>query len=119
MRLSWMMTLAALTLLAPQPAAADCAETRPVLDAALPAPADGATSSLYLPVSPDERDLFPGIRANLAAAGLILGRFTIDRFGLSETITVLGVGMAAAALLTLLLPETRGQDLSATPTARL
>jgi hypothetical protein len=51
--------------------------------------------------------------------GLILGRFTIDRFGLSETITVLGIGMAAAALLTLLLPETRGQDLSATPTALL
>ncbi len=53
-----------------------------------------------------------------SAAGLILGRFTIDQVGLSETITLLGVGMAAAALLTLLLPETRGQDLSATPTAR-
>jgi MFS family permease len=52
-----------------------------------------------------------------SAAGLILGRFTIDRFGLSETITVLGIGMATAALLTLLLPETKGQDLSATPTA--
>jgi predicted MFS family arabinose efflux permease len=52
-----------------------------------------------------------------SALGLIMGRFTIDRFGLSETITILGLGMALAALLTLLLPETRGQDLSATPTA--
>lgn len=76
-------------------------------------------------------ELFPtGLRASAntavanfglagSAAGLILGRFTIDQIGLSETITLLGVGMAAAALLTLLLPETRGQDLSATPTARL
>jgi predicted MFS family arabinose efflux permease len=76
-------------------------------------------------------ELFPtGLRASAntavtnfglagSAVGLILGRFTIDRFGLSETITVLGIGMAAAALLTLLLPETRGQDLSATPTALL
>ncbi len=75
-------------------------------------------------------ELFPtGLRASAntavtnfglagSAAGLILGRFTIDQVGLSETITLLGVGMAAAALLTLLLPETRGQDLSATPTAR-
>ena len=76
-------------------------------------------------------ELFPtGLRASAntavanfglagSAVGLILGRFTIDQIGLSETITLLGVGMAAAALLTLLLPETRGQDLSATPTARL
>jgi MFS family permease len=76
-------------------------------------------------------ELFPtGLRASAntavinfglagSAAGLILGRFTIDQFGLSETITVLGIGMAAAAFLTLLLPETRGQDLSATPTALL
>jgi predicted MFS family arabinose efflux permease len=52
-----------------------------------------------------------------SAAGLILGVFTIDRFGLSETVTVLGVGMAVAAVLTLLLPETRGQDLTAESTA--
>jgi predicted MFS family arabinose efflux permease len=76
-------------------------------------------------------ELFPtGLRASAntavtnlglagSAAGLILGRFTIDRFGLSETITVLGIGMGLAAFLTLLLPETRGQDLRATPTARL
>jgi MFS family permease len=52
-----------------------------------------------------------------SAFGLILGVFTIDRFGLSETVTTLGVGMATAAVLTLLLPETRGQDLTATLTA--
>ncbi len=73
-------------------------------------------------------ELFPtGLRASAntavtnfglagSAAGLILGIFTIDRFGLSETITVLGAGMAAAAFLTLLLPETRGQDLTADST---
>jgi MFS family permease len=74
-------------------------------------------------------ELFPtGLRASAntaaanfalagSAAGLILGVFTIDRFGLSETVTVLGVGMAVAAVLTLLLPETRGQDLTAESTA--
>jgi predicted MFS family arabinose efflux permease len=75
-------------------------------------------------------ELFPtGLRASAntavtnfglagSAAGLILGIFTIDQFGLSQTITVLGVGMAGAAILTLLLPETRGQDLTAESTAR-
>jgi MFS family permease len=73
-------------------------------------------------------ELFPtGLRASAntavinfglagSAAGLILGIFTIDRFGLSQTITGLGVGMATAAVLTLLLPETRGQDLTAEST---
>lgn len=46
-----------------------------------------------------------------SAAGLLVGTYTIDRFGLSETVYMLGVGMALAAALTLLLPETRGQDL--------
>ena len=76
-------------------------------------------------------ELFPtGLRAsaNTAATnfglvgsglGLILGIFTIDRFGLSQTVTILGVGMVIAAFLTLLLPETRGQDLRAVRTARL
>ena len=76
-------------------------------------------------------ELFPtGLRAsaNTAATnfglvgsglGLILGVFTIDRFGLSQTVTILGLGMVIAALLTLLLPETRGQDLRAVRTARL
>jgi MFS family permease len=86
----------------------------------------------FVPAGGSHRtELFPtGLRASAntavanfglagSAAGLILGRFTIDRFGLSETIGLLGIGMAAAAFLTLLLPETRGQDLSATTTARL
>jgi MFS family permease len=86
----------------------------------------------FVPAGGSHRtELFPtGLRASAntavtnfglagSAAGLILGRFTIDRYGLSETITVLGVGMALAAFMTLLLPETRGQDLRATPTARL
>ena len=76
-------------------------------------------------------ELFPtGLRAsaNTAATnfglvgsglGLILGVFTIDPFGLSQTITILGLGMGIAALLTLLLPETKGQDLRAVRTARL
>lgn len=55
--------------------------------------------------------------SNLALAGsafgLILGIVTIDRFGLTDTMLILGVGLAAAAALTLLLPETRGQDLTA------
>jgi MFS family permease len=86
----------------------------------------------FVPAGGSHRtELFPtGLRASAntavtnfglagSAAGLILGRFTIDRFGLSKTITVLGIGMALAAFMTLLLPETRGQDLTATPTARL
>lgn len=55
--------------------------------------------------------------ANLALAGsafgLIIGTYTIDKFGLAETVYLLGVGVALAAALTLLLPETRGQDLRA------
>jgi MFS family permease len=74
-------------------------------------------------------ELFPtGLRASAntavtnfalagSAAGLIAGIFTIDRYGLAETVTILGVGMAAAAFMTLLLPETRGQDLTAETTA--
>jgi len=86
----------------------------------------------FVPAGGSHRaELFPtGLRAsaNTAATnfglvgsglGLILGIFTIDRFGLSQTVTILGVGMVIAALLTLLLPETRGQDLRAIRTARL
>jgi putative MFS transporter len=74
-------------------------------------------------------ELFPtGLRASAntaatnfslagSALGLIIGIFTIDRYGLSETVTFLGLGMATAAFLTLLLPETRGQDLTAETTA--
>ncbi len=48
-----------------------------------------------------------------SAFGLIIGIYTIDTFGLTNTVFILGVGMVAAAALTLLLPETRGQDLTA------
>jgi predicted MFS family arabinose efflux permease len=55
--------------------------------------------------------------SNLALAGsafgLIIGIYTIDSFGLTPTMLILGVGTAAAAGMTLLLPETRGQDLTA------
>ena len=54
-----------------------------------------------------------------SAAGLILGIFIIDKFGLSRSITALGAGMLLAALLTMTLPETKGQDLTAVETARL
>lgn len=53
-----------------------------------------------------------------SATGLIAGVWTIDAFGLTHTMAILGVGLAAAALLTLMLPETRGQDLRAIPTER-
>ncbi len=85
----------------------------------------------FVPAGGSHRaELFPtGLRASAntaatnfglagSAGGLILGIFTIDRFGLSQTVTLLGVGMAIAAFLTLLLPETRGQDLTAAFTAR-
>jgi MFS family permease len=85
----------------------------------------------FVPAGGSHRaELFPtGLRASAntaatnfglvgSATGLILGIFTIDRFGLSETITALGVGMAIAAFMTLLLPETRGQDLTALSTDR-
>ncbi len=81
----------------------------------------------FVPAGGSHRaELFPtGLRASATTAsadfglagsalGLILGVFTIDRFGVSETVTVLGVGVAIAALLTLALPETKGQDLTAT-----
>ncbi len=51
-----------------------------------------------------------------SAAGLIGGIFTIDTLGLTTTVMFLGVGMVVAAFLTLRLPETRGQDLTATTT---
>lgn len=54
-----------------------------------------------------------------SALGLILGVYTIDRFGISETVTALGIGMGFAALLTLSLPETMGQDLTAEVTEDL
>jgi predicted MFS family arabinose efflux permease len=48
-----------------------------------------------------------------SAIGLIGGIYTIDALGLTGTIYLLGIGMALAAGLTLALPETKGQDLTA------
>lgn len=48
-----------------------------------------------------------------SAIGLISGIYTIDTFGLSNTVYLLAVGVAVAALLTATLDETRGQDLTA------
>ena len=48
-----------------------------------------------------------------SALGLISGVYTIDRFGLSETVYLLSIGVIAAAALTSTLDETRGQDLTA------
>jgi MFS family permease len=48
-----------------------------------------------------------------SALGLISGIYTIDNFGLANTIYLLSVGVAIAALLTATLDETRGQDLTA------
>ncbi|MGA7095941.1 MAG: MFS transporter [Acidimicrobiia bacterium] len=99
--------------------------TVPVIVAAVVVSSFGTFA--FVPAGGSHRaELFPtGLRgtANTAATnfalagsavGLIIGVFTIDRLGLSTTVSILGAGMAAAALLTLLLPETRGQDLTAT-----
>jgi MFS family permease len=51
-----------------------------------------------------------------SALGLISGIYTMDALGLSNTIFILGAGVAIAATLTALLPETRGQDLTALST---
>ncbi len=48
-----------------------------------------------------------------SALGLISGIYTIDTFGLSNTIYMLSAGVAIAAALTATLDETRGQDLTA------
>jgi putative MFS transporter len=48
-----------------------------------------------------------------SALGLISGVYTIDRFGLSETVYLLSIRVVVAAMLTNTLDETRGQDLTA------
>lgn len=54
-----------------------------------------------------------------SALGLISGIYTIDTLGLSNTIYLLAIGTAIAALLTATLPETRGQDLTAVSADRV
>lgn len=46
-----------------------------------------------------------------SAVGLLIGRFTIDSIGLSQTVTLLSFGVVGGIALTMLLPETRGQEL--------
>ena len=72
-------------------------------------------------------ELFPtGLRATAGAwitnaslvgsiSGFAIGFLLIDAWGLSTTVTVLGVGVIFAAFLELLLPETRGRDLVRRP----
>jgi MFS family permease len=48
-----------------------------------------------------------------SAAGLTAGRLLIDRIGLTGTMDVLGIGVVIGMSLTLLLPETKGRELSA------
>lgn len=82
-------------------------------------PASGSHRTELFPTALRSSAITAVANAALAgsAAGLILGNFTIDRIGLTNTVLVLGVGMAVAAVLTLMLPETRGQDLTAVATA--
>lgn len=82
-------------------------------------------SFAYVPSAASHRlELFPtGFRSTAGAAGsylamvgsalgLLVGRATIDAIGLSQTISWLGLLVVAAMLLTIFLPETRGQDLA-------
>lgn len=84
-------------------------------------PAAGSHRTEMFPTSLRASALTAAANFSLAGSGvgLILGIFTIDRFGLSQWVTVLGVGMLIAAALTMTLPETKGQDLTAVETARL
>jgi len=47
-----------------------------------------------------------------AVFGLALGKHLIGNFGLSTTVTLLSIGMAVAALLMMLVPETKGLHLT-------
>jgi len=70
-------------------------------------------------------EVFPtGIRATAATwlnsagvvgavSGLAAGKYLIGNFGLSTTVTLLSIGMAIAALLVTLVPETKGLHLAA------
>lgn len=80
----------------------------------------------YVPAAGSHRaELFPtSLRSSASTAvanatlagsalGLITGIYTISRLGLTGTVLLLGIGVVAGAAMTLLLPETRGQDLTA------
>lgn len=99
-------------------------ETLPVLAVAIAVGTFG--SFAFVPSAATHRaELFPTTfrtTANAAGAyfgmvgsalGLLIGRFTIDDFGLSQTVTLLGIGVVAGIAITLLLPETLGQELDA------
>jgi MFS family permease len=78
-------------------------------------PAGGSHRAELFPTHLRSSATTAGANFSLAgsAAGLILGIVTIDSLGLSGTMYTLGIGVALAAILTLRLPETRGQDLAA------
>jgi MFS family permease len=78
-------------------------------------PAGGSHRAELFPTHLRSSATTAGANSSLAgsAAGLILGIVTIDSLGLSGTVYTLGIGVVLAALLTLRLPETRGQDLTA------
>lgn len=91
----------------------------------------GFGSFAYVPAASTHRaELFPtDVRATggtgnayLAtvgsAAGLTTGALTIDRIGLFGTMSLLAIPMVLAAILTLLLPETRDQALDSTNSRR-
>ena len=97
-------------------------ESVPVLAGAITVGTFG--SFAFVPAAASHRtELFPTAfrtTANAAGAyfgmigsaiGLLIGRFTIDSIGLSQTVTVLGLGVVGGVALTMLLPETQGQEL--------
>jgi len=97
-------------------------ESVPVLAGAITVGTFG--SFAFVPAAASHRtELFPTAfrtTANAAGAyfgmigsaiGLLIGRFTIDSIGLSRTVTVLGLGVVGGVALTMLLPETQGQEL--------
>ncbi len=99
--------------------------TQPVLVAAAAA-VSAFGSFAFIPAGGAHRaELFPtsvraaagtgaGYLATVGSAlGLLLGTVTIDRVGLANTMSILGIGVLAAIALTSLLPETLGRDLDA------
>lgn len=84
-------------------------------------PAAGSHRAEMFPTSLRSSASTAAANATLAgsAIGLISGIYTISRFGLTGTVLLLGIGVVAAAAMTLLLPETRGQDLTAVRADRL